>query len=69
MRVLQDRKPLMERRIVMCWNQLVGGVGCTGDPFSVFRCRGTMNYVGVCHQGLNPPRAIKIPTTLVSQGS
>jgi len=28
------------------------------DPFSVFRCRGSMNCVNVCPKGLNPTRAI-----------
>ena len=26
----------------------------SGDPFSVFRCRGIMNCVSVCPKGLNP---------------
>ena len=40
------------------------------DPFSVFRCRGTMNCVNVCPKGLNPTRAIgKIRTMLMQQGA
>jgi len=40
------------------------------DPFSVFRCRGTMNCVNVCPKGLNPTRAIgKIRTLLMQQGA
>ena len=40
------------------------------DPFSVFRCRGIMNCVSVCPEGLNPTRAIgKIRTMLLQQGT
>ena len=28
------------------------------DPFSLFRCRGIMNWVSVCPKGLNPTKAI-----------
>ncbi len=40
------------------------------DPFSVFRCRGIMNCVSVCPNGLNPTRAIgKIRSMLMHQGT